>query len=337
MDLEQRMDLLERLGEYMLSADQKWKSVKQKAFYENGWFTPSFIELSAYSIATEFLNRDKLKAWTEIHRIPKQIKDPLTAGIVMAGNIPMVGFHDFLACFISGHKQKIKLSSKDAVLLPHLIDTLYQWESEVRAYVASSEMLKGCDAYIATGSNNSARYFHYYFARYPHIIRRNRTSVAVLDGNETGKELQLLADDVYQYFGLGCRNVTKLYVPKDYNFEKLLTAFNKYKHLADHSKYKNNYDYQLAILIVNKLYYMTNGSIIMVEDPAVFSPISRLNYEFYSDKQAVLTNLKANADIQCIVSRESILFGKSQQPSLNDFADGINTLQFFRNLSVKVS
>lgn len=337
MDLEQRKDLLERLGKYILSADLNWKSSKEKAFYENSWFTSSFTELASFNIATEFLNSQKLGAWTKQHHIAEKNPIPLTVGLVMAGNIPMVGFHDFLCGFISGHRQRIKLSSKDAVLLPHLVEKLYQWDPEAEELVSFSEMLKGCDAYIATGSNNSARYFHYYFAKYPHIIRRNRTSVAVLDASESESELQSLADDVYQYFGLGCRNVTKLYVPKGYNFEKLLEAFRKYDHIADHSKYKNNYDYQLAILIVNKLYYMTNGSIILVEDPGVFSPISRLHYEYYSDKKAVLEQLQINSDIQCIVSHETVPFGKSQLPALTDFADGVNTLQFFRDLSVKVS
>ena len=159
------------------------------------------------------------------------------------------------------------------------------WNEEVNDLISFSEMLKGCDAYIATGSNNSAGYFEYYFGKYPHIIRRNRTSVAILTGNETNEELEKLADDVYLYFGLGCRNVTKLYVPEGYDFIPLLTAFKKYNYLADHHKYKNNYDYNLAIHLLNKKFYMSNESLLLVEDASLFSPISQLNYEFYTDQE----------------------------------------------------
>jgi len=332
MELQQRLDLLVRLGEYMLSEDSNWKNAKKRASCENGWFIPSFIELASYNIANQFLNRDKLTGWVKEYSINERNEKPLTVGIVMAGNIPMVGFHDFLCGFVSGHRLKIKMSSKDNVLLSHLIEILRKWNPDSGEVLFLSDMLKGCDAYIATGSNNSSRYFKYYFAKYPHLIRHNRTSIAILSGNESENQLMELADDIYQFFGLGCRNVTKLYVPIHYNFEQLLSAFNKYKHVADHHKYKNNYDYQLAILIVNKLYYMTNGSIIMVEDPAVFSPISRLHYQFYSDRDAVLEKINSNPDIQCAVGEGLISFGKSQQPALNNYADGVNTLQFFLGL-----
>ncbi len=191
-----------------------------------------------------------------------------------------------------------------------------------------SEMLKGCDAYIATGSNNSARYFDYYFSKYPHIIRRNRTSVAILSGNENKEDLEKLADDVYQYFGLGCRNVTKIYVPEQYDFIPLLEAFKKYNHLIEHHKYKNNYDYQLALLILNKKFYMTNGSIILYEDAQIFSPISQLNYEYYSSAEELAGRLQQHEDVQCVVARNVIPFGQAQQPGLTDYADGVDTLQF---------
>ena len=332
MDLQQRVDLMSRLGEYMLSADMNWKAAKEKAFYENGWFTPSFIELAVWNIAGSFLKKDQLSEWVKMYGVPVQNKKPLTIGIVMAGNVPLVGFHDFLCAFITGHRQHIRLSSKDTVLLEHLVKKLFEWEPETKEMIAFGNLLKGCDAYIATGSNNSARYFDYYFAKYPHIIRRNRTSVAILTGRETAEDLSLLADDIYQYFGLGCRNVTKLYVPHQYDFVPLLAAFKKYDQLADHHKYKNNYDYQLAILIVNKHYYMTNGSIILVEDKQVFSPISRLNYEFYNDIRSVTDSLQNNTDIQAVVGKDFVPFGKAQQPALTDFADGVDTLAFFLKL-----
>lgn len=328
MDLQQRLLLLERLGEYMLSKDAKWQLAKDKAYYENGWFTPEFIELQTRTIATQYLQKKTLQTWANDYQVPEKQQRPANVGIIMAGNIPLVGFHDFLSVFVSGHKQTIKPSSKDAVLLKHLTDQLIGWNAAVSELISFAEMLKGCDAYIATGSNNSSRYFDYYFGKYPHIIRRNRTSVAILTGNETVEELSLLADDVYQYFGLGCRNVTKLYLPHEYDFVPLLETFKKYSHFFDHNKYKNNYDYQLAILIINKRYYMTNGSIIVIENPSLFSPISELHFEYYESISTIENELIGNTNIQCIVGKNHIPFGNAQKPTLTDYADGIDTLQF---------
>jgi hypothetical protein len=198
--------------------------------------------------------------------------------------------------------------------------------------IVFQEMLKDCDAYIATGSNNSARYFEYYFKKYPHIIRRNRTSVAILDDNETTKELEELADDVHLYFGMGCRNVTKIFVPKGYEFIPLLTAFKKYDHFKDHNKYKNNYDYNLALHILNGKFYMANESIILLENSSIFSPISQLNYEFYTDKKTVEESLRSSDDVQCTVGHNHIPFGQAQLPSLTDYADGIDTINFLTKL-----
>lgn len=332
MNLQQRIDLAKRLGEYILSTDNQWSAAKERASRENGWFTPEFIDLSANSIAQAYLNPTALQDWALQYGIPDTTLQPKNVGIVMAGNIPLVGFHDLLSVFISGHRQTIKPSSKDEILIKHLVEQLHTWEPATRELITLQPMLKGCDAYIATGSNNSARYFDYYFSKFPHIIRRNRTSVAILDGNETVEQLSLLADDVYQYFGLGCRNVTKLYVPEGYDFVPLLETFKKYQYLADHHKYKNNYDYQLAILILNKQYYMTNGSIILHEDPSVFSPISQLHYSFYQDELSVTDALSGNNDIQCIVGKKWLAFGQAQRPGLTDYADGIDTMRFLVSL-----
>lgn len=332
MNLQQRIDLLKRLGEYILSADNQWTAVKERASRENGWFTPAFIDQSVENIARIFLDPTALSAWASQYGIPETQPVIKNVGIVMAGNIPLVGFHDLLCVFMSGHRQTIKLSSKDEVLIRHLVEQLHAWEPATQSLTGIQPMLKGCDAYIATGSNNSARYFDYYFAKYPHIIRRNRTSVAILDGNERVDELALLADDVYLYFGLGCRNVTQLYVPEEYDFVPLLETFKKYNELADHNKYRNNYDYQLALLLLNKSYYMTNGSIILHESSSPFSPISQLHYYFYKDEQAVASSLLNNTDIQCVVGKKWLPFGRSQQPGLTDYADGIDTLEFLMAL-----
>jgi len=330
MNLQMRIDLAAQLGEYILSGAADWQEAKHKASLTNPWFTPEFIDLAAGNIAKNFLDKEKLQNWTSSYNI--ESVDPKKIGIVMAGNIPLVGFHDLLSVFISGHKAIIKASSKDEVLIKHLTQKLIEWNGELNEMIVFQEMLKGCDAYIATGSNNSARYFEYYFKKYPHIIRRNRTSVAVLDGNETTMELEKLADDVHLYFGMGCRNVTKIYVPKEYDFIPILSAFKKYDHFKDHNKYKNNYDYYLALHILNGKFYMSNESIILFENPSIFSPISQLNYEFYTDKNVVAKSLESMDDLQCAVGHGYTPFGQSQIPSLTDYADGIDTLNFLTKL-----
>ena len=331
MNLAERINLMVELGEYLRSNSIEWLMTKQKAFEKNPWFTPEFTQLACRNICTEYLQKEKLTDWITYYHLDDNIQ-PKNVGVVMAGNIPLVGFHDFLCIFISGHKQTIKLSSKDDVLLKHLVEKLYEWNPACTGLVLFADMLKSCNAYIATGSNNTARYFEYYFGKYPSIIRRNRTSVSVLEGNESADELTSLADDVHQYFGLGCRNVTKIFVPEGYDFVPLLTAFKKYSYFADHPKYKNNYDYYLALQIMNNLFYMTNDSIILVENDQSFSPISQLHYSYYKDAGILEQQLKNDANIQCIVNRNNIAFGKAQEPSLFTYADGIDTMQFLLSL-----
>ena len=331
MNLQKRIEILQDLRKYLLTNDEEWQSIKTKASFHNGWFTEAFIDLAVKNICSEFLQKEKLEKWTQHYHLD-DIVGGKNIGIVMAGNIPLVGFHDFLCVFICGQKQTIKLSSKDDILLKFLIDKMVAWEPELKACIEFAELLKGCDAYIATGSNNSARYFHQYFSKYPNIIRRNRTAVAILTGNETTEELDLLSDDVHQYFGLGCRNVTKLFVPAGYDFVPLLRAFDKYKYFEDHHKFKNNYDYQLSIALLNNIFYMTNGSALLLENDAIFTAISQLNYSFYADEKAVLDLLMGNEDIQCICGHLGIAFGQAQKPSLMEYADGVDTIQFLLTL-----
>ncbi len=332
MNLQHRVELLEKLGNYILTDKEEWPSVCQRASLENAWFTPEFISLATDTIAHTFLTRPALQTLINAYQLPEENSSPKTVGIIMAGNLPLVGFHDFLVTLMSGHRQTIKPSAKDQVLIRHLVKKLAEWDPQIPSLVEFSELLKGKEAYIATGSNNSSRYFEQYFGRYPHIIRRNRTSVAILNGKETRQQLDQLADDVHLYFGLGCRNVTKLYVPREYDFVPLLEAFRKYSHLSEHHKYKNNYDYQLAVLIINKLYYMTNETVLLREDKSVFSPISQLNYEFYDQTDSLLSQLGGDQDIQCIVGEGQVPFGRSQFPGVLDYADGVDTMQFLRNL-----
>lgn len=331
MNLEERITLLENLGAYLASGDKELAAVIQKASEKNKWFTEEFIHLSIKNIVAGYLDPQKIKTWTDHYHIDNNIT-PVKVGVVMAGNIPLVGFHDFLCVFLSGHFQYIKLSEKDDVLLKHLVDKLTGWNPKVSNIVTIAELLKNCDAYIATGSNNSSRYFNYYFGRYPHLIRSNKTSVAILTGEETTEELSLLADDVFTYFGLGCRNVTKIFVPERYDFEGLLQAFGKYHYFSDIAKYKNNYDYNLALLIMNNKKYMSNENVILVEEESVFSAVSELHYSFYTEEEELRATLSTQPDIQCIVGRQAIPFGQAQSPVLFDYADGVDTMQFLLGL-----
>ena len=331
MNLQKRIDILYRLQNYLLADEEDWQNIKLKAAQHNGWFIPPFINLAIDNICHAFLQNEKLEQWALHYHLDDNVGGK-NMGLVMAGNIPLVGFHDFLCVFMSGHKQTIKLSSKDDILLKHLVNKMIEWEPAVNEYVQFAEMLKGCDAYIATGSNNSARYFEQYFSKYPNIIRRNRTSAAVLTGDETKDDLIKLTDDVHQYFGLGCRNVTKLYVPVGYDFVPLLRAFDKYKYFEDHHKYKNNYDYQLSIALLNNVFYMTNGSALLLENDAIFSPISVLNYSFYESEKTVPGSLNKHDNLQCICGPDGIGFGLAQIPTLMDYADGVDTMQFLLTL-----
>ena len=331
MDLEERITIMVRLGKYLLDDSEELKVVKQKAYEKNKWFTEEFINYSFKNISEHYLDEGKLKNWVKHYHLDDNI-EPQRIGVVMAGNIPLVGFHDFLCVFIAGHRQVIKLSDKDDVLLPHLISKMEEWNAKVSSLIKTTELLKDCDAYIATGSNNSARYFSHYFGKYPSIIRNNKTSVAVLEGNESEEQLKRVADDVYTYFGLGCRNVTKLFVPYCYDFEPLLNACRKYNYFSEITKYRNNYDYNLALFIMNNKFYMTNESIILSENENVFSPVTVLHYSFYKDAETIFKQLKNDENVQCIVGKNFIPFGKSQEPGLFDYADRIDTMQFLLSL-----
>lgn len=331
MNLQHRINLFVELGAYLKRNEPDWQEAKQQAFQKNPWFTFEFIDIATENIITHYLQKDLLEKWAAHYHLDDNIL-PKNVGIVMAGNIPMVGFHDFLTVFISGHSQTIKLSSKDDVLLKFLIKKLYSLDIEIQNVISLAEMLKGCDAYIATGSNNSARHFEQYFSKYPNVIRQNKTSLAVLSGEETSGELEKLSDDIHLYFGLGCRNVTKLMVPAGYDFIPLLQSFNKYSHLRDQHKYANNYDYQLSILLLNNVYYMTNGCTLLVENKELFSPISVLHYEYYLDEKDLQSKLENKADIQCISGNRFIPFGEAQKPGLFSYADGIDTMEFLLSL-----
>lgn len=343
--LQERIALMVRLGNYFKENSEDWQNAIALAERMNGWFTPDFTVLAVQNITDAFLQEDKINTWIagypELTREAAAADQQPEVGLVMAGNIPLVGFHDFLCVYLAGFRLRIKLSSKDTVLWEHIFRLLSSWDPAFAQQVSVEEMLKGCTAYIATGSNNSARYFDYYFRKFPHIIRRNRTSVAVLDGTETPEELALLAGDVCTFFGLGCRNVTKIFVPEGYNFETLLPAFNTYSHLEDHNKYRNNYDFQLAIFLLNKVEYMSSGKhLLLVPGESPYAAISVLHYAYYKDKAELIKQLATDDRLQCITTRAASVqeypglqtFGANQAPGLSDYADGVDTMTFLSGL-----
>jgi len=306
----------------------------------NPWFVREFLLFSIHSIALS-LAEEELEKWTSDYpQLIEPQKAPKNIAIVMAGNIPLVGFHDYLCVVLSGHKLIAKLSKEDAVLLPlfhQILSSFYPALSDFALF--TSEKLANFDAVIATGSDNTARYFDYYFGKYPNIIRKNRNGVAVLDGKENQKELELLADDIFLYFGLGCRNVSKLFVPLHYDFKNLFLAFEKYKDLFNHNKYRNNYDYNKSIYLINKERHLDNGFVLLKEEESISSPISVLFYEHYTnplDLNAKLLSQKQQ--IQCVISGNEFddcqvfPFGSAQNPMLSDYADGVDTLKFLLSL-----
>lgn len=331
MNLQDRLNLLEALRAHMLSADEAWLEARELAHYQNPWFLPEFISMQARQIANGMLDPAVLREAADRYQIPGVTSQPKTIGVVMAGNIPMVGFHDLLCIWLSGHRQMIRLSSRDKVLIPYLVKFMASIHPETTDLIQCSEQLKGCDAYIATGSNHSSRYFEQYFGKYPHIIRKNRTSIAILEGNETPEELDLLADDIQLYFGLGCRNVTQVWVPENYDFQPLLEALRKYDYFLDQHKYKHNYDYVLTLNMMNKEHYMTNGSIVLSPNTSPFSGISNLNYAYYNSLDALISSLDPDT-LQVITGHGFTPFGKAQCPGFFDFADGVDTLAFLANL-----
>ena len=301
----------------------------------NGWFTPEQVKFSVQSWA-KALTEDNLNQWLSNYDFSKI--EPKKVGLILAGNIPLVGFHDFISVLISGHDVLVKTSSNDQHLLKFLAKYLIAIQPELNSKITFVERkLEGFDAVIATGSNNTARYFEYYFKDKPSIIRKNRNSVAVLDGTETFEDLVGLGEDIFRYFGLGCRNVSKLFVPKDYNFDNFFKAMYEYRDAIQYEKYANNYDYNKAVFLMSNFQLLDNEFLTIKEDTSYASPISSVFYEFYENLEEITTRLNADAEqIQCVVSKNlipnSVAFGQTQQPRLWDYADNVDTLTFFNNL-----
>lgn len=353
MTLQERVALLAELGHYLHSGgDADLDTAIQQSYQENKWFTEENVRHALSSIAESFLDKQRLMGWLEkcdwwsrqlnpARDIPPMSK---TIGIIMAGNLPLVGFQDWLCVFAMGYRAKVKLSDKDKRLLPLLIKKMGEWRHESWAFtefVTEGEHLKGFDAIIATGSNNTARYFEQYFGKYPHIIRKNRNSVAILNGLETREELLALGRDIFQYFGLGCRNVSKLYVPHGYHFDFLLETLHEYREIIHHDKYKNNFDYNFTLLILNNVPHKNNGCLLLTENPSLQARIASVHYEYYDDIRELDELLAARKEeIQCVVGQtqvkgfQLIPFGKSQEPGLADYPDGVDVMHFLAGLSL---
>lgn len=312
----------------------------QSVHFQNAWFTATNVR-SAIQGVVHNLKEETLVAWLSYYIEPLSCsKKEKNVAVIMAGNIPMVGFHDMLCVLLSGNKFTGKLSSDDKLLLPAVAKILIAIEPEYSPLIEFTEgQLKNIDAVIATGSNNSARYFEYYFGKYPHIIRKNRNSAAVLTGSETKEELQRLGEDIFQYFGLGCRNVSRLFVPEGYKFDTFYEAIYMFRDVINNNKYGNNYEYNRTVYLMNSPEgLLDNNFLLLKKDSSYCSPIGVLFYEFYPDLKALNTKLAADKElIQCIVSHsplieKSLPFGQAQLPGPDDYADGVDTMQFLAGL-----
>ena len=334
----QRINAFIKLGNFLAATEntEYLQDLATAAYRKNNWFTPENVLESLNAISQKFLSEENLVNWANQY---PETTSSLKVGVIMAGNIPAVGFHDALSVLISGHILWAKPSSDDPVIIQSLLQKLIEIEPAMAEQILFVDRLNDSDAYIATGSDNTARYFHYYFSKKPNIIRKNRTSLAVLTGSESDEELYALGKDILQYYGLGCRNVSKLMVPKGYDFTKFFIAIQSLDTLyLNHHKYFNNYEYNKSILLVNRVLHYDNGFLMLTESPAPVSPISVVHYEMYENIEQVKEYLLENSEkIQCVVSSADALtgtvpFGKTQEPALSDFADNVDTMAFLTAL-----
>ncbi len=323
--------------ENLSSAETNLFNAIQNASHQNAWFTEENCRYALLGLAG-MLNETKLRKWISDYHIFEKNKSKKVVAVIMAGNIPAVGFHDFLCVLISGNKFLGKLSSNDTLIPKAIADVLIEINQKWDTFIEFEEnLIKGFDAVIATGSDNSARYFDYYFGKYPHIIRKNRNSIAILSGNESDEEIKALSEDVFRYFGLGCRNISHLMIPEGFGMEKIFPLWEHWSNITDHHKYSNNYDYNKSIFLINRIKHLDNGFLLVREDSSLNSAVSVLNYSCYKITDDIPIYIEKEKDrIQCISSNINlginnppiVPIGKAQMPELWDYADSIDTLQF---------
>ena len=333
MNIERRITAFAALGDFVLKNPVSLQEIVNKTFIYNTWFTIDNINQALQNIAIEFLHREKLENWISGYGSKITTHDTKTIAIVAAGNIPMVAFHDILCVLISGNKLQLKLSEKDQYLLPFLLEQLINIEPDFNELISIQFKLEKFDAIIATGSNNTAKHFAYYFGKYKNIIRRNRNSVAILTGEETKEDIENLGHDIFDYFGLGCRNVSKIFVPEKYDLYSLKDGLTKHIGVNQHNQYMNNLDYQRTLYLMNQTPLIDIDFINIVENNSLHSPISCLHVERYKTLEDVKKNIAEQTEnIQCVVGKGYLEFGKSQQPGLSDYADNVDTMEFILNL-----
>nr|MBP6512784.1 acyl-CoA reductase [Bacteroidia bacterium] len=323
------VDEIESAGDH---SENPLHRVMIQAKNANAWFSTENI-LRSMKAHVSWLEKANLEIWVANYPALETASGNKKVAIIMAGNIPAVGFHDLLSVLISGHSPVIKCASDDKFLLPFYIEVLKKISPEWTEMISVQERFTDIDAVIATGNNNSSRYFDYYFGKYPHIIRKNRNSVGILKGDETEADFVNLGEDIFAYFGLGCRNVSKLYVPMGYNFNSFFNAMEKYSELMNHNKFMNNYDYHRALYLLNSEQFLTNNFLLLREAAPIATPVSVLHFDYYEDEKKLEETLKSEEkNIQCIVGGKYLPFGTSQQPRLDEYADGVDTLEFLLKL-----
>ncbi|MFD0792209.1 acyl-CoA reductase [Mucilaginibacter litoreus] len=338
INITDTVNAFSELGRNLVSPDAELINIIQTERHYNAWFTPESVSEAVNAIG-QMLNPADLEKW--LNNYPISNKGNKRIGLVLAGNIPLVGFHDVLCVLITGNHALIKSSSQDARLIKYVLGKLVEINSSYASQFSFVERLEGFEAIIATGSNNTSRYFEYYFGKVPNIIRKNRNSIALLTGNESQSELAALGHDIFDYFGLGCRNVSKLLVPANYNFDKFFQAIESFAPVINHHKYNNNYDYNKSIYLVNRDEHLDNGFLMLKRDEKLASPLAVLYYDTYINMQEAQQILRQQAEkLQCVVTtaqidiqNQVVGFGQSQHPQLWDYADRIDTMQFLSHLA----
>ena len=337
MDVNRRVEAFSELGSKLKEADLK--DVIDKAVIHNSWFTEQSVVFALNSVIEEMLDLSKLNEWVSKYSIPDQKENKIVA-LILAGNIPAVGFHDVLSVLIFGHQAQIKLSSKDAVVIPFILDNLLEIEPRFQEQIEFVDRVHGFDAIIATGSDNTGSYFEHYFKKYPHIIRKNRKSIGIIDSSTSDDDIRAMGEDIFKFFGLGCRNISKLYVQNTVDLTRVMEIWHEQKEIILHNKYKNNYDYNYTVFLLNKENFLMNGALLLRENQSLHSRIACVHYETFNEIEDLNSKIDSERDsLQCIVYQntakipECILPGTTQKPQLWQYADNVDIVQFLTSIA----